>query len=257
MAGSTNDGFSVKLNIEMMFLVTRDANHLCTESSSHYSTRSGYCQVLCIAPVCKCYQIGPNEDTTAISVRCQTAHGTKLGRATSQTMRMLTKPLLTPYLLTMASLPHKIALAWCASFQDLDADANLALRTPDCIHNFAPASLNMPSLSNDQFAVHIQDLKAILSSFPVTPKQIFAQEGSRQVAIWATSDARFREEVKSVDPKLNWSYYGEYMFVLQLYRAGDKIEQIAEFLDSKKVLDLGEVMTKAKAYAAAKKETGP
>jgi hypothetical protein len=159
-------------------------------------------------------------------------------------------------LLEMASIPHQIALAFCASFQHLDLDANLALRTSDCTHIFAPASLKMsPSMNNEQWAAHAQSLKAILSSFPVEAKEIFAQEGSNHITIWATSDARFRDDVKDEESGLDWSYYGEYIFVLQLNQAGDKIQRIVEFLDSKKVIDLGLVRARARANVAARKES--
>lgn len=155
----------------------------------------------------------------------------------------------------MASIQRSIALAFLQSFQDLDIDSNLALRTPGCSHIFAPASLNFPpSMTNEQWAAHVLSLKSILANLPVTAKEIFAQEGSSQVTIWATSEARFREEAKDEDSGLNWIYHGEYIFILLLNQTGDKIERIVEFLDSKKVVEVGALLERGRRNVAARKE---
>jgi hypothetical protein len=155
----------------------------------------------------------------------------------------------------MASPLHSLALAFCASFQDLDIDANIALRTPDCTHVFAPASLNFPpSMKNAEWAAHASSLTAILSSFPVVAKEIFTSEGSNTVTIWATSEAVFREDVK--EEGVEWSYYGEYMFVLQLEKEGERIERVVEFLDSTKVVEVRVLMDRARANLARREGSG-
>jgi len=158
-------------------------------------------------------------------------------------------------LLKMVSTQRSTALAFLQSFQHLDVDANLALRTPNCIHSMAPASLNYPaSMTNEQFAAHLSSVKPILATFPVTASEIFEHEGSNQVTVWATSNATFREEAKDEDPGIEWSYRGEYMFVLVLNRAGDRIERIVEFLDSKKVEEVTVLMERARRNLAARNE---
>ena len=155
----------------------------------------------------------------------------------------------------MASIQRSIALAFLQSFQELDLDSNLALRTPGCLHTMAPASLNFPpSMTNEQWAAHLLSIKSILATLPVAAKEIFEHEGSNQVTIWATSNATFREEAKDEDSGLDWSYHGEYVFVLLLNQAGDKIERIFEFLDSKKVVELGVLIERARRNVAARKE---
>ena len=155
----------------------------------------------------------------------------------------------------MASIQHSIALAFLQSFQQLDADSNLALRTPGCRHVMAPASLNYPpSMTNEQWAAHLSSLKPIVSTFPVTAKELFEDDGSNQVTIWATSNATFREEAKDEDSGLNWSYHGEYIFILLFNQAGDKIERIVEFLDSKKAAEVGVLIERARRNVAVRKE---
>jgi hypothetical protein len=158
-------------------------------------------------------------------------------------------------LVKMASSLHQLALAFCASFNDLDIADNLALRTPDCVHIFAPASLAFPlSMNNDQWGAHANGLKDILSHFPVTAKEIFASEGSNTVTIWATSDASFRKEVMDGDGGVEWTYNGEYMFVLQVEKEGKRIEKIVEFLDSTKVVEVRLLMERVRANLAKREE---
>lgn len=154
----------------------------------------------------------------------------------------------------MASTQRSTAQAFLRSFEELDVDSNVALRTPDCLHSMAPASLNFPeAMTNEQFATHLRSLKSILAKLPVTAKEIFEHEGSNQVTIWATSNATFREEAKDEDSGLDWSYQGEYMFILFLSRAGDKIERIVEFLDSKKAAEVFVLIEKARRNVATPK----
>ena len=155
----------------------------------------------------------------------------------------------------MASTQRSIALAFLQSFQELDGDSNLALRTPGCSHIMGPASLNYPpSMTNEQWGAHLLSLKSILATLPVTAKEIFEHEGSNQVTIWATSNATFREEVKGEDSGVDWSYHGEYIFILLFNQAGDKIERIVEFLDSTRVVEVKELIERARRNLAARKE---
>ncbi|TKA47810.1 hypothetical protein B0A49_14037 [Cryomyces minteri] len=155
----------------------------------------------------------------------------------------------------MASVQRSTALAFLQSFQELDVNSHLALRTPGCRHTMAPASLNYPpSMTNEQFAAHLSSLRTIIASFPVTAKEIFEHEGGNQVTIWATSSATFREEAKDEDSGLDWSYYGEYIFILSFNQAGDKIERIVEFVDSKRAVEVGVLVERARRNVAARKE---
>ncbi|KIW30681.1 uncharacterized protein PV07_06401 [Cladophialophora immunda] len=153
----------------------------------------------------------------------------------------------------MASIQRRTAIAFLDTFKDLDLESNLALRTPDCVHTIAPATLNMkPSMSNEQFAAHLLSLKEKISAIPVTPKEIF--EGGNLVTIWATSKTTFREEGKDEDLTVDWSYDGEYIFVFTFNQAGDKIQYILEFLDSKKVDKARGLLERAGGNLAARKE---
>lgn len=152
------------------------------------------------------------------------------------------------------------ALAFLATFEHLDADANVALRAPDCRHTMAPTSLNAPQgLTNEQFHNHLTSLQSVIASLSVTVKEIFAVEGSSQVTVWATSEATFRPE--AMDDELekeggSWMYRGEYMFVFVFDEAGERIERIVEFIDSMKFGEVMALIERAKGNLAKQSAGG-
>ncbi|KIW72682.1 hypothetical protein, variant [Phialophora macrospora] len=151
----------------------------------------------------------------------------------------------------MTSKQRQIALAFLDTFESLDYEANLALRTIDCRHSFAPASLGIGEKSNEQFESHLKSLQKTIEGIPVTAKQIF--EGNNQITVWATSDTKFKAVAKARDPDLDWTYQGEYIFIFTFNDAGDKIQHILEFLDSKKVEEARRLFRVSEGTLAHKK----
>jgi len=154
----------------------------------------------------------------------------------------------------MSSIQHRTALAFLDTFKDLDYEANVALRTPDCRHVIAPASLGYTEKTNEQFAKHLKSMQKSIKAIPVTPKQVF--EGSNSITVWATSETIFQEDVKARDSSLDWTYEGEYMFVFAFNETGDKIQHILEFIDSKKVEQMRKLLPNAPGVSANAKESG-
>jgi hypothetical protein len=150
----------------------------------------------------------------------------------------------------MASKQRQTALAFLNTFDNLDYEANIALRTTDCRHSFAPASLGIGEKNNEQFESHVKSLQNIIEGIPVTPKQVF--EGNNQITVWATSETRFKEVAKASAPDLDWTYQGEYIFIFTFNDAGDKIQHIVEFLDSKKVEEVHRLFRIAQGASARK-----
>ena len=151
----------------------------------------------------------------------------------------------------MESPQVRTALAWLDTFATLDGEVNIALRTQDCRHTMAPASMGYKSdMTNDQWATHLDTIKPLLSAFPVTAKEVLTSEGSNIVSVWATSEAIFKDEVKESDASVGWRYEGEYLFVFTMNAKGDRIERILEFIDSKKVAEIQVLMAKAKQNLA-------
>lgn len=152
----------------------------------------------------------------------------------------------------MTSLQRSTALTFLESYHDIDIEANLALRTPDCRHEIVPASMNYPIMDNKQWAAFAASTKSLVEKFPVNAKEIFENEGSNQMTIWATAEAVFRKEATDDESGLDWSFHGEYIFILQFDQMGNRIERIVEFLDSKKTTEAQKLFDRAKRNLAAK-----
>ncbi|KAF4917956.1 hypothetical protein CGCVW01_v009316 [Colletotrichum viniferum] len=81
---------------------------------------------------------------------------------------------------------------------------------------------------------HLAKLRLIMTGFPVTAKEIHVNVPKRQVLIWATAVAEFKDEVKGLkegEDGTEWDYVGEYMFFLTVDEEG-KISRVVEFVDS-------------------------
>ena len=134
----------------------------------------------------------------------------------------------------MPSQRHATAMAFIGDFATLDVVTMLSRRTPDCIHSFSPASLGMSPKDNTQFGDHVTRIRGVLSSFPVTPTTVFEDEAQNTIIVHATSQAVFHDEVKDDSLKdEEWTYRGEYVFMLTMDESGERISSLTEFLDSK------------------------
>ncbi|KAL8943095.1 MAG: hypothetical protein Q9216_001295 [Gyalolechia sp. 2 TL-2023] len=133
----------------------------------------------------------------------------------------------------MDSIRIQTARIFLEGFADLSG--NLSVRSEDCTHVFAPASLNPPSpKDNATFAAHLAGLQEVMAGFPVTPKEIIDSANENTVTVWATSEAKFHEELKDDGLSADeWGYRGEYIFVLTMDASGQRVQRIVEFLDSK------------------------
>ncbi len=135
----------------------------------------------------------------------------------------------------MASPRIQTAKIFLEAFADLSESRHLSVRSEDCTHIFAPASLNPPPpKDNATFAAHLVGLREVMAGFPVTPKEMIDSANENTVTVWATSEAMFHEELK--DDGLSaaeWAYRGEYIFILAMDPSGRRIQRIVEFLDSK------------------------
>lgn len=130
----------------------------------------------------------------------------------------------------MGSTHRNTALSLISGFEDLSIDKLVSTRSPTCTHHFAPASLHMGTKDNDAFTEHIKHLRQVIAQFPVTPKDVMEDEKQHKVMVWATGRPEFYAAVKDDE----WEDWGnEYIFVLTMNEAGDRVEEIVEFLDSK------------------------
>lgn len=156
----------------------------------------------------------------------------------------------------MSSKSSQIALSYLEGFKTLSPDAFLVWLAPTAIHRFAPASLSPPEpMSPKAFASHLDKLQDVLSEFPVFAKEIFDNEEKGQVTIWATSQAKFKEECKDNGlSEEEWACRGEYIFIFTLDESKGKIVDIVEFLDSKGTERLRELMARARKNLQLKRD---
>lgn len=135
----------------------------------------------------------------------------------------------------MTSTRVETAKIFLEGFADLSGSRHLSVRTEDCVHIFAPASLNPPPpKDNATFAAHLAGLREVMAGFPVMPKEIIDSANENTVTIWATSEAKFHKELQDDGlPASEWAYRGEYIFILAMDQSGKRIQRIVEFLDSK------------------------
>jgi hypothetical protein len=151
----------------------------------------------------------------------------------------------------MSSPRIETAKLFLAAFSDFSVAASkqLAIRSPDCTHVYAPASLPPPPpQDNEAFEAFLNSLTDIMSGFPATAKEIIDSEKGNAVTIWATSNAQFFDEVKDDGiPASEWEYRGEYVVMLHMDLTGRKINRIVEFVDSKSSDRLWTLIIRAKA----------
>ncbi|KAI4190464.1 MAG: hypothetical protein L6R41_000769 [Letrouitia leprolyta] len=135
----------------------------------------------------------------------------------------------------MTSTRIETAKIFLEGFADLSESRHLSVRSEDCMHIFAPASLDPPPpKDNATFAAHLASLREVMAGFPVTPKEIFDSANEKTVTVWATSEAKFHKELQDDGLSADeWAYRGEYIFILAMDPSGRQIHRIIEFLDSK------------------------
>jgi hypothetical protein len=148
----------------------------------------------------------------------------------------------------MASARIETAKSFLEGFADLSSERHLSVRSEDCIHCFAPASLeSLEPKDNASFAAHLTRLREVMVGFSVTPKEMIDSANENTVTVWATSEAKFHPELQ--DSGLlpdKWAYRGEYIFILSMDPTGKKIHRIVEFLDSKATERLFGLVERAK-----------
>lgn len=135
----------------------------------------------------------------------------------------------------MESKRLQTAKKFIALFETLDTLLLETILAPDYVHQYAPASMNPPGPFDKQGQIdHINNLRGVLSGFPVTAKEYFESDSRSAVTVWATGQAIFRDDVKDDGvPPDDWNYTGEYIFILTMDETGERITRTVEFLDSK------------------------
>ncbi|GAP87590.2 putative SLAM family member 5 [Rosellinia necatrix] len=114
------------------------------------------------------------------------------------------------------------ALALIESYNKWDIEAIMAIRTPDCIQQILPKTLGRPEMDNATYKLWFGAMIPYFRNFNVTVDDIIEDVAANKVTLWAhsTSDS-------AVGP-----YANEYILILHMNEAGDKITKFFEFVDS-------------------------
>ena len=146
----------------------------------------------------------------------------------------------TPTTLTLLAT----ATAYLDVYTTLDTEAYAALLSDDFMLEMAPASASLPTLDRDACISRISAIKEVMSTFPVTIMKSWPNPSSRQVLVWAKSEAHFQEHLRDGDCE-QWKLKGEYMFLMTMDGSGMKVEHILEFVDSKATADITKMVFRA------------
>ena len=146
----------------------------------------------------------------------------------------------------MVSKRLETATRYINHFATLDIEVLDSVLAEHYSHEFAPASLHPLGPFDKQGKLqHITRLRSIMTGFPVTAKEYIESESSNRVTVWATSQTKFRDDVKDDGiSQQQWVYEGEYIFIFTMDETGEKIVRTIEFLDSKKTTDELYALTK-------------
>ncbi|KAK4705141.1 hypothetical protein P7C70_g1066, partial [Phenoliferia sp. Uapishka_3] len=134
-----------------------------------------------------------------------------------------------------------VALRYISAFATLTPAAFSPLLHPAYHHTFLPASVAIHApYTRDTFLKHIDSLRAVLASFPVTPTEVYDDGEKNSVVVFATSriiwnrEARdWIREFRGGTPAAEWEYEGTYVFRFVFADDGTKIKDVSEFVDSK------------------------
>jgi hypothetical protein len=152
----------------------------------------------------------------------------------------------------MASTRVKTVLKFLGAFETLDLEAFASVQSPSYRQTLAPASISPPPpIDGATVLANKAALKDLVTGFPVIPKEVMEDPRQNRVIVWATGSALWRDEVKDDGIAAEeWVWTGEYMLIFDMDAAGEKIEHLLEFVDSKATVKLPSLMQRARANKA-------
>jgi len=135
----------------------------------------------------------------------------------------------------MSSTRRATALKYLDAASTFDLDAIMALRSPDCTHEFHPPSVGVrPPLDNTAYEAQLRQFKDIVVGFPVTIKEIIEDDKENRLMVLLESSQTWSSDAKDAGlSEEEWAFSREYVFVLTMDETGEKITRVVEFLDSK------------------------
>ncbi|KAJ8126900.1 hypothetical protein O1611_g6740 [Lasiodiplodia mahajangana] len=117
---------------------------------------------------------------------------------------------------------RQTALALVEAYNSHDMDKIMGLRTEDCVQQILPRSLGRSQMDNASYAAWLGPLLPHLRGFTVTIDDVTEDAQANKVVLLGHSTAS-----SDIGP-----YANEYVIVLYMNEAGDKVTKFFEFVDS-------------------------
>ncbi|KAF2476719.1 uncharacterized protein BDR25DRAFT_278026 [Lindgomyces ingoldianus] len=127
----------------------------------------------------------------------------------------------------MPSRQRQTADALVCAFNNMDNDAILSLRAPDCMRQILPLSLNFPAQSNAKYLANLSSMKSLFTSFQIRVDDVIEDLVQRKIVMFVTA----------LGQTPVGEYNNEYVWKMKFDEAGEKIVEWSEFVDVGMVKD--------------------
>ena len=109
-----------------------------------------------------------------------------------------------------------------AAFNNMDIPAIMSLRSPECIRQFLPQSMNLPNQDNAAYEQSLRWVITAFRNFSLTVQDIVEDVQARKICLWlvARADTAAGE------------YVNEYMWLMDFDESGEKITSMKEYVDA-------------------------
>ncbi|KAI0909428.1 hypothetical protein F4823DRAFT_426470 [Ustulina deusta] len=117
---------------------------------------------------------------------------------------------------------RRTALAVVEAYNKWSTEAIMAIRAEDCTNQILPKSLGRPAMDNAAYKAYFEAVMPGFEDFAVTVNDMVEDARENKVVMWASSTAS-----TEIGP-----YVNEYVIILYMNEAGDKVTKFLEFVDS-------------------------
>ena len=126
--------------------------------------------------------------------------------------------------MTMATVSprRRTAEAVVEAFNNMDVEAIVSYRSPECMRVFLPLSMGLPSQNNTTYFNSLIKLRAIFHNFSLVINDLLEDKDNRRIcmSLSARADTAAGE------------YINEYMWLLDFDESGTKITRSKEYSDT-------------------------
>ena len=137
--------------------------------------------------------------------------------------------------MTMATVSprRRTAEAVVEAFNNMDVEAIVSYRSPECMRVFLPLSMGLPSQNNTTYFNSLIKLRAIFHNFSLVINDLLEDKDNRRIcmSLSARADTAAGE------------YVNEYMWLLDFDESGTKITRSKEYSDTVCIPSYNELCT--------------